>query len=164
MSPESRIAARQYAARIRVFSGKGLGRRLFQKSLRLSKTPGRAREGRSPLEFQSRPATCAAAAGCFLRRNFNFQSNKTDSLQAPRPKNLRFLAETGEGGSGGGDTSPPPACQTLFDTLATCCASRRCMPAPSPRPACRGPGGWRSWWRGRHLPRHCHPLQILLET
>ena len=83
--------------------------------------PGRAREGRSPLELKSSPATCAVerllaqraskslrdrqseikdfglSPGLFLRRKISFSRAKIDTLQFPRPKIRRILAETGGG-------------------------------------------------------------------
>ncbi|MDD7414057.1 MAG: hypothetical protein PUK86_12735, partial [bacterium] len=56
--------------------------------------------------------------GRFLRRKISFSRAKIVSLQAPRPKNLRFLAETGEGGSGGGACFPVhQLVKTFFDKL-----------------------------------------------
>ena len=78
------------------------------------KKPRRAREGRSPFDRAVPGSTCCrfsirkavqiynVGTGRFLRRKISFSREKIVSLQAPRPKKLRFLAETGEGGSGGG--------------------------------------------------------------
>ena len=80
--------------------------------------PRRAREGRSPFDRAVPGSTCCrfsirkavqiynVGTGRFLRRKIPFSREKSVSLQAPRPKNLRFLAETGEGGSGGGACFP----------------------------------------------------------
>ena len=74
------------------------------------KKPRRAREGRSPFDRAVPGSTCCrfsirkavqiynVGTGRFLRRKIPFSREKSVSLQAPRPKNLRFLAETGEGG------------------------------------------------------------------
>ena len=77
-----------------------------RKALRLSKNPGELERAAALSNFQSCPAACTAGTGRFLRRKIPFSREKSVSLQAPRPKNLRFLAETGEGGSGGGACSP----------------------------------------------------------
>ena len=61
---------------------------------------------RSPFAFQSSPAACTAGTGRFLRRKIPFSRAKIVSLQFPRPKIRRILAETGEGGSGGRACSP----------------------------------------------------------
>ena len=44
---------------------------------RLSKNPRRAREGRSPLEFQSYPAACTPGAGDFCGGKFHFPEQKS---------------------------------------------------------------------------------------
>ena len=74
------------------------------------KKPRRAREGRSPFDRAVPGSTCCrfsirkavqiynVGTGRFLRRKIPFSREKSVPLQAPRPKNLRFLAETGEGG------------------------------------------------------------------
>ena len=54
--------------------------------LRLSKNPWSAREGQSPLEFQSCPAACTVGTGGFLRRKIPFSSAKIVSLQFLRPE------------------------------------------------------------------------------
>ena len=54
--------------------------------LRLSKNPRRAREGQSPLEFQSCPAACTVGTGGFLRRKIPFSRAKIVSLQFLRPE------------------------------------------------------------------------------
>ena len=74
--------------------------------LRLSKNPGELERAAARSNFQSCPAACTVGTGRFLRRKISFSRAKIVSLQAPRPKNLRFLAETGEGGSGGGACFP----------------------------------------------------------
>ena len=66
--------------------------------LRLSKNPGELERAAALSNFQSCPAACTVGTGRFLRRKISFSRAKIVSLQAPRPKNLRFLAETGEGG------------------------------------------------------------------
>ena len=53
---------------------------------RLSKNPWRAREGQSPLEFQSCPAACTVGTGGFLRRKIPFSRAKIGSLQFLRPE------------------------------------------------------------------------------
>ena len=53
---------------------------------RLSKNPWRAREGQSPLEFQSCPAACTVGTGGFLRRKIPFSRAKIVSLQFLRPE------------------------------------------------------------------------------
>ena len=124
------------------------------------KKPRRAREGRSPFDRAVPGSTCCrfsirkavqiynVGTGRFLRRKISFSREKIVSLQAPRPKNLRFLAETGEGGRKaenplGFQVSPlaklptaqivdlrrgtwpgsllprPPACQNFFDKLSS---------------------------------------------
>ena len=60
-------------------------------------TQRRAREGRSPFALQSSPAACTAGTGQFLRRKIPFSRAKIVSLQFPRPKIRRILAETGGG-------------------------------------------------------------------
>ena len=115
---------------------------VLSQSLRLSKTPRRAREGRSfaaasggngrsgspmskgvlqavaqqgdycelwnrsPFAHQSSPAACTAGTGRFLRRKIPFFKAKIASLQFPRPKIRRILAETG-----GGARRPPPVAE-----------------------------------------------------
>ena len=54
--------------------------------LRLSKNPWSAREGQSPLEFQSCPAACTVGTGGFLRRKIPFSRAKIVSLQFLRPE------------------------------------------------------------------------------
>ena len=81
------------------------GWRKFFASRRLSKNQ---REGQSPFTLQSSPAACTAGAGRFLRRKIPFSRAKIVSLQFPRPEIRRILAETGEGGSGGGARSARP--------------------------------------------------------
>ena len=54
--------------------------------LRLSKNPRSAREGQSPLEFQSCPAACTVGTGGFLRRKIPFSRAKIVSLQFLRPE------------------------------------------------------------------------------
>ena len=61
------------------------------------KPPGELERAAALSNFQSRPAACTVGTGRFLRRKIPFSRAKIVSLQAPRPKNLRFLAETGEG-------------------------------------------------------------------
>ena len=114
---------------------------------RLSKNSGELERAAALSNFQSWPAACTVGTGRFLRRKIPFSREKSVSLQAPRPKNLRFLAETGEGGRKaenplGFQVSPlaklptaqiedlrrgtwpgsllprPPACQNLFDKLS----------------------------------------------
>ena len=124
-----------------------LERCLSQKgSLRLSKNPGELERAAALSNFQSCPAACTVGTGRFLLWKISFSRAKIVSLQAPRPKNLRFLAETGEGGREaenplGFQVSPlaklptaqiedlsrgtwpgsvlprPPACQNFFDKL-----------------------------------------------
>ena len=85
---------------------------------RLSKNPGELERVATLSNFQSRPAACTVGTGRFLRRKISFSRAKIVSLQAPRPKNLRFLAETGEGGSGGGACFPVhQLVKTFFDKL-----------------------------------------------
>ena len=72
----------------------------------VKKLQRRAREGGSPFAVQSSPAACTAGTGQFLRRKIPFSRAKIASLQFPRPKIRRILAETGRGGSGGGVYSP----------------------------------------------------------
>ena len=50
---------------------------------------------RSPLALKSSPAACTAGTGRFLRRKIPFSKAKIASLQFPRPKIRRILAETG---------------------------------------------------------------------
>lgn len=57
---------------------------------RLSKKPWSAREGRSPLEQQSRPAACTAGAGGCLRRKIPFSRANILTLQFLRRKSERF--------------------------------------------------------------------------
>ena len=68
--------------------------------------PGRARENRSPLEFQSTPAACTAGSGRLLRRNIPFSGAKIVSLQFLRPESVGFKQKTEGGGRGGGACSP----------------------------------------------------------
>ena len=118
------------------------------------KTPGELERAAALSNFQSCPAACTVGTGRFLRRKIPFSREKIVSLQAPRPKNLRFLAETGEGGRKaenplGFQVSPlaklptaqivdlrrgtwpgsllprPPACQNFFDKLAGAAQLRR---------------------------------------
>lgn len=72
---------------------------------RLSKKPWSAREGRSPLEQQSRPAACTAGAGGCLRRKIPFSRANILTLQFLRPEIRKISAKTGRGGSGGGACS-----------------------------------------------------------
>ena len=58
----------------------------FARLFRLSKNPWRAREGQSPLEFQSCPAACTVGTGGFLRRKIPFPRAKIVSLQFLRPE------------------------------------------------------------------------------
>ena len=82
------------------------------------KTPGELERAAALSNFQSCPAACTVGTGRFLRRKISFSRAKIVSLQAPRPKNLRFLAETGEGGSGGGACFPVhQLVKTFFDKL-----------------------------------------------
>ena len=68
--------------------------------------PGSARLHLLPLFHKIGSANTWCGHGAILRRKIPFSKEKIVSLQAPRPKNLRFLAETGEGGSGGGACFP----------------------------------------------------------
>ena len=61
-----------------------------ENAVRLSKNPGRAREGRSPLEYQSTLAACTAGSGGFLRRKNLFSRAKIVSLQFLRPESVGF--------------------------------------------------------------------------
>ena len=107
------------------------------------KKPRRAREGRSPFDRAVPGSTCCrfsiikavqiynVGTGRFLRRKIPFSREKSVSLQAPRSKNLRFLAETGEGGSGGGACSPVHQLVNFFYKLKPpappvddCCVSK----------------------------------------
>ena len=82
------------------------------------RTPGELERVAALSNFQSRPAACTVGTGRFLRRKISFSRAKIVSLQAPRPKNLRFLAETGEGGRGGGACFPVhQLVKTFFDKL-----------------------------------------------
>ena len=94
------------------------------------KKPRRAREGRSPFDRAVPGSTCCrfsirkavqiynVGTGRFLRRKIPFSREKSVSLQTPRSKNLRFLAEAGEGGSGGGACFPVhQLVKTFFDKL-----------------------------------------------
>ena len=70
---------------------------------------------RSPFALQSSPAACTAGTGRFLRRKIPFFRAKIASLQFPRPKIRRILAETGRGGSGGEACSPATrGCEKTF--------------------------------------------------
>ena len=62
---------------------------------------------RSPFAVQSSPAACTAGTGRFLRRKIPFSRAKIVSLQFPRPKIRRILAETGRGAR-----RPPPVAET----------------------------------------------------
>ena len=106
----------------------------------------RAREGRSPFDRAVPGSTCCrfsirkavqiynVGTGRFLRRKIPFSREKSVSLQAPRPKNLRFLAETGEGGSGGGACFPVHQLVKTFLTswppLKGSCRRRRLRERP----------------------------------
>ena len=79
-----------------------------QKFFRSPRLPKNQREGQSPFALQSSPAACTAGTGRFLRRKISFSRAKIASLQFPRPEIRRILAETGEGGSGGGARSARP--------------------------------------------------------
>ena len=61
---------------------------------RLSKNPGERREGGSPFAVQSYPAACTAGTERFLRWKISFSRAKIVSLQFPRSKIRRILAET----------------------------------------------------------------------
>ena len=90
---------------------------------RKAENPGELERAAALSNFQSCPAACTVGTGRFLRRKIPFSREKNASLQAPRPKNLRFLAETGEGGSGGGACFPA----TIFipaSFRAECCPAR----------------------------------------
>ena len=69
--------------------------------------PKNQREEQSPFALQSSPAACTAGAGRFLRRKIPFSRAKIVSLQFPRPKIRRILAETGRGAR-----RPPPVAET----------------------------------------------------
>ena len=89
----------------------------------VKKLQRRAREGGSPFAVQSSPAACTAGTGQFLRRKIPFSRAKIASLQFPRPKIRRILAETGRGGSGGEACSPATSLsKRLFDKLMRACA------------------------------------------
>ena len=107
------------------------------------KKPRRAREGRSPFDRAVPGSTCCrfsirkavqiynVGTGRFLRRKIPFSREKSVSLQAPRSKNLRFLAETGEGWQWRGSLLPrPPACQFFYKLkppappVDDCCVSK----------------------------------------
>ena len=98
---------------------------------RLSKNPGELERAAALSNFQSGPAACTAGTGRFLRRKIPFSREKSVSLQAPRSKNLRFLAETGEGWQWRGSLLPrPPACQFFYKLkppappVDDCCVSK----------------------------------------
>ena len=65
--------------------------------------------------LQSCPAACTVGAGRFLRRKIPFSRAKIVSLQFLRPEIRRISAKTGEGGSGGGVSSPPHVCLFSID-------------------------------------------------
>ena len=77
------------------------------------KKPGRARQGRSPLELQSNPAACTPDSRQFLRRGACPPGEEIASLQFPRPEMRSISAETGRGGSLPGELAPPST--SLFD-------------------------------------------------
>ena len=60
---------------------------------RLSKNPWRAREGQSPLEFQSCPAACTVGTGGFLRRKIPFFQSKNRFLAVFAPGNLKDFSK-----------------------------------------------------------------------
>ena len=105
-SPESRTSPKRQKRR---------AKRLFSDC----RPPGELERVATLSNFQSRPAACTVGTGRYLRRKISFSREKIVSLQAPRPKNLRFLAETGEGGSGGGACFPVhQLVKTFFDKLS----------------------------------------------
>ena len=69
-------------------------RSLLPRRPRLSK-PGRACQGRSPLELQSNPAACTPDSRQFLRRGACPPGEEIASLQFPRPEMRSISAETG---------------------------------------------------------------------
>ena len=99
-------------------------RKILRKTNSLSNNQ---REEQSPFALQSSPAACTAGAERFLRRKIPFFKAKIASLQFPRPKIRRILAETG-----GGARRPPPVAETGRSkpneqgrTASALCAHRR---------------------------------------
>ena len=78
-----------------------------QASLRAMRSDHAELWNRSPFAVQSSPAACTAGAGRFLRQKIPFSRAKFASLQFPRPKIRRILAETGRGAR-----RPPPVAET----------------------------------------------------
>ena len=126
-------------------------------------TPGRAREGVNPLDFQSRPATCAAERLLAQRASKRFATDqakskisvgrpralissewglapgeKIASLQMPRPEIQRISAESEKGWYGGESVPAASGCAREGRSPLDFQSSR----------------GWQ--WRGSLLPRPPH--------
>ena len=87
---------------------------------------------RSSRALKSSPAACTAGTGRFLWRKIPFSRAKIVSLQFPRPKIRRILAETGcGGGSGGGVYSPVHRGCRFFSTASYISSMREFLPSSS---------------------------------
>ena len=141
---------------------------------------GRAREGLSPLDFQSRPATCAAERLLAQRASKSLRDRPSEiedfgwsprvlifsegsllpgekiaSLQIPRPEIRRISAESEKGWCGG--ESVPSAPGELERAAALSTFNQKDFPQGNRILFLRG---WQ--WRGNLLPRHTSYALIFL--
>ena len=79
-----------------------------QRPAACQKTPEESARGRKPFRGSIVPGGVYGGDGAIFAAEIPFSRAKIASLQFPRPKIRRILAETGEGGSGGGARSARP--------------------------------------------------------
>ena len=83
----------------------------------MSNKPQESARGPKPFRISIVPGGVYAGDGAIFASENLFSRVKIASLQFPRPEIRRILAETGEGGSGGGACFPVHQRVGLFDTL-----------------------------------------------
>ena len=159
----------------------GIASRAIRNPTSRQSSPGRAREGVNPLDFQSRPTICASErllaqraskslrdrpseiedfgwsprALIFSEWGFAPPGEKIASLQIPRPEIQRISAESEKGWCGG--ESVPSAPGELERAAALSTFNQKDFPQGNRILFLRG---WQ--WRGSLLPRHTSYALIFL--
>ena len=111
-------------------------------------SPGRAREGVNPLDFQSRPATCAPDAGAdFFAGEPASPEKKSLPCRFRARKSAGFQRNLRKRGAEGNPSPPPPG--ELERAAALSNFNQKDFPQGN---RIRFPRGWQ--WRGSLLPRH----------